>query len=61
MIKLGTMYYDERNGRYISVSGVGRDPNCYYCNVWEMNFNGDYELIDSQNFMEGELKKFKEV
>ena len=55
------MYYDERNGRYISVSGVGRDPNCYYCNVWEMNFNGDYELIDSQNFMEGELKKFKEV
>ena len=51
------MFYDERNDRYISVSGVGCDPNCYYCNVFEMNFNGDYELVYSQNFMECELKK----
>ena len=61
IIKNGTRFYDEMNGRYITTDGTGTDPRCWSCIVEEMNDEGEYEVTGRQIFTENELKHFKEV
>ena len=60
-IKLGTRFFDEREGRYITPDGVGCDPNVYSCVVEELNDSGDFEISGRQLFTVGELSNFKEA
>lgn len=61
MIKLGSVFYDEYNDRYITVDGVGCDPKCYSCFVEERQDDGEYKIVDRQLFMLNELIHLKEV
>lgn len=59
MAQIGNVFYDEFNGRYITVDGVGTDPNVYACVVEEFNDNGDIEVVGRQLFTAGELAHFE--
>lgn len=61
MIRNGDKFYDESNGRYLTVDGTGHAPNVYACVVEEINEDGEYEITGRQLFTAGELKKIKEV
>ena len=61
MIKIGCRFYDEYNGRYLTVNGVGCDPNCFHCVVEEIGDAGEFEVTGTALFMRNELKKMKEV
>lgn len=61
MIKNGDRFWDESNGRYLTVDGFGRDPKTARCVVEEFNEDGELEIIGTQLFTERELKHFKEV
>lgn len=58
-IELGTRFYDERNGRYITPDGVGCDPNCYSCIVEEADEEGDLVVVDRALFMAFELNNMQ--
>ena len=58
-IELGTRFYDERNGRYITPDGVGVDPRCYSCIVEEFDEDGELVVSDRLLFMEYELRHFE--
>ena len=60
-IKVGTRYYDERNGRYLTTLSTGCDPKCWECEQEELNEDGEYEVTDHVLLMEGELKHMKEI
>lgn len=60
MIKSGTTFYDEKNGRYLTPTGVGVNPKVWLCEVQEIE-DDELVTVDMQLFTEGELKKFKEV
>lgn len=60
-VKIGDRFYDEHNGRYLTVDSVGCDPNCFLCVVEEMDNAGEFQVTDTALFMRNELKKMKEV
>lgn len=58
MIKMNDVFYDESNGRYLIVDGVGVDPNVFCCIVEELNEFGEYEITGRALFTENELNHF---
>ena len=56
-IKIGQIFYDDRNERYIIPDGVGADPKCYSCVVEELNENGDLAFVGRQEFKSYELER----
>ena len=57
-IKMGDRFYDERNGRYLTVDGVGADPKVFCCIVEEIE-DEDYTVTGRQLFNMNELKHFQ--
>ena len=60
-MKNGDVFYDERNGRYLTVDGFGCDPKVAAWVVEEMGDDGEYEITGRQLFNVNELKRMKEV
>lgn len=60
-MKNGTMFYDERNDRYLTLDGNATDPKVWHCIVEELDEHEEYNIIGVQLFHEYELSKFKEV
>lgn len=56
-IKLGQIFYDDRNGRYITPDGVGADPNAYSCIVEELDDEGELVVVGRQLFKSYELER----
>jgi len=57
-IELGMRVYDSLNGRYITIDGVGCDPNVYRCIVEEFNEDAsDLEIIGTQLFTRYEIER----
>lgn len=63
MLKIGQRFYDERNGRYLTITGVGANPKAYDCVQEEMDEENVDELVVTDKVLmnEYELKHFKEV
>lgn len=61
MLRIGDRFYDERNGRYLTVDGVGCDPKCYDCIQEEPDVEGDLYISDRVLMMENELLKFRRL
>lgn len=59
MFKMGDKFYDDRNGRYLTVDGVGCDPKCYECIVEEAAEDGDLIVTGRVLMMQGELAKME--
>lgn len=61
-VRLGNRYYCENNGVYLEVTGVGCDPNVWYCVESEI-YNDEYEVTGSGLYTTGELlsARWKEV
>lgn len=60
-MKNGTMFYDERNDRYLTLDGYATDPKVWHCIIEELDEYGEYTITGVQLFHENELLKFKEV
>ena len=60
-MKIGDKFFDESNGRYLTIDGFGRDPKVASCVVEEFNEDADLEITGRQLFTISELKHFKEV
>ena len=61
MVHNGDVFYDERNGRYLTADGHGADPKCWRCIQEEMNEDGEYEVTDTVLMMQGELERMARV
>ena len=61
MFRIGQRFYDERNGRYLTIDGVGSDPKCYRCIQEEVNDNDELETTDTVLMMQCELSKMMEA
>ena len=59
MVKIGDVFYYERNGRYVTVYANCYNPKCWCCSVEEMNEDGEYEVSEHKLFMEYELLHFE--
>lgn len=59
-MNIGSRFYDEKNGVYIIIDGVGPAPGFWYCIVEEA-YDGYFEALGSKLFTETELKKFKKI
>lgn len=60
-VKNGDRFYDELNGRYLTVDGFGCDPNVCSCIVEEINENDDLEITGRNLFHKNELLHFKKI
>ena len=60
-ISVKDRFYDERNGRYLTVFGIERNSNMVYCDVDEMDEEGDFESADPQAFTIDEMTHFQRV
>lgn len=58
-IQIGTVFYDERNDRYLTTVSTGCDPKCWMCEQRERNDNDEYEITDHVLLMENELRHMK--
>lgn len=56
---MGDRFYDERNGRYLTVDGVGCDPTVRSCYVEEVTADGDLELTGRGLFKLYELQRMQ--
>ena len=54
-ITLGSRFYCENNGTYITVKGIDCDRIVYTCAVEEMNEQGEYEITDLALYTRAEL------
>lgn len=68
MLKLGQRFYDEKNGRYLTIDGVGCDPKVYRCIMeeyepdrWDDGAEMVLVVTDTVLMREGELIKMQEV
>ena len=60
--KIGNQFYDELNGRTITIDGIGNCPKHYSCIVEEVNFEvGELMVTGRQLFTEYELSKFRRL
>lgn len=60
-IKMGSQYWDESQSRFLTVDGVGADPNCFNC-IQEEIENGQDLVVTGRVWMyRGELQKMEEV
>lgn len=60
MIKMGDRFWDDKNGRYLTVDGVGCDQKCFRCIQEELNDSGDdFEITDTVLMMQNELNHMK--
>lgn len=59
MIKIGDRFFDDKNGRYLTVDGVVCDPKCYSCIQEEPDENDPDDIIVTGKIlmMRGELEK----
>lgn len=55
-IKLGECYYDEHNGRWLTVVGLSRDY--VMCIVDELNDYGETEYVDTLLFTRIEISHY---
>lgn len=63
MLKIGQRFYDERNGRYLTITGTCANPKVYDCVQEEIDEENVDELMVTGCVLmnEYELKHFKEV
>lgn len=63
MLKIGQRFYDERNGRYLTITGTCANPKVYDCVQEEIDEENVDELVVTDRVLmyEYELKHFKEV
>ena len=57
-IKLRDVFFDEANGRYLTVDSVCNDPNVYCCITEEFNESGELEITGRAFFTKYELNHF---
>lgn len=61
-VNIGDRFYDERNGRILTVDGVGCDPNLFSCVQEEFTEDGqDLEITGRVNMMRNELAHMSRV
>lgn len=56
-IKLGDLYYDEANGRWLTVVGLSRDV--VMCDVEELNEECEPDYVDTLLFTRVEISHYK--
>ena len=66
MLKVGQKFFDDRNCRYLTITGVGCDPKVYSCIQEELiytdtDFGERWKITDHVLMKEGELVKMKGV
>ena len=60
-IKMGNCYFDESQSRFLTVDGVGANPNCFNC-IHEEIENGQDLVVTGRVWMtRGELEMMEEV
>lgn len=60
-IKMGACFFDENRSRFLTVDGVGADPNCFNC-IQEEIENGQDLIMTGRVWMtKGELEMMEEV
>lgn len=57
-IKIGELFYDSFNDRYLQPDGIGSDLK-WRCIVRQGNIDGDYELVGEVFLTEGDLRQYK--
>jgi hypothetical protein len=63
-LRIGDVFFDQRNGRYLTLDGKGCDPKVWACVAREYDENADDLLVSGRVLMrESELMKMgkKEV
>ena len=61
-VAIDDRFYDESNGRMLTVDGVGCDPNCFSCIQEEPTEDGhELEITGRVNMMRNELAKMSRV
>ena len=55
MIKIGDRFWDDKNGRYLTVDGVGCDSKCFRC-IQEEIEDGELVITDTILMMQNELE-----
>lgn len=66
-LKMGDKFYDEMNGRYLTVDSIDTGSKTAMCVVEELEFadeddmEGEYTVTGRQLFNISELRHFKEV
>lgn len=61
-IRLGDSFFDESNGRYLTVDGVGCDPNCFSCIQEEYDFDLEEDTVTGRVLMmRAELLKMQRM
>jgi hypothetical protein len=58
-IKMGDVFFDGNNSRFLTVDGVGQNPNCFACVQEEFNEDGELEVTGRVLLMRGELEKME--
>ena len=58
MFKMGDGFFNERDGRYLEVDGVGVDPTVYSCIEQEV-VDDDLVTVGRVLLKEGELEKMQ--
>ena len=60
-IKMGACYFDENRARFLTVDGVGADPNCFNC-IQEEIENGQDLVVTGRVWMyRADLQKMQGV
>lgn len=59
-LRMGDVFFDERNGRYLTLDGVGCDPKVWECVEREYDESDDDWLVSGRVLMrESELMKME--
>lgn len=60
-VKLGERYFDDRNGRYLTVDGSGCAPRVFRCIQEEYGDPGELEITGTVLIRESELLRMQKV
>jgi hypothetical protein len=60
-ITIGSKYYDEANGLYITVKGKSCDPHAFSCEAYEVDDNGDLVEVPCGLLTDRELNHYTKV
>lgn len=59
--RIGQLYYDDKNGRYLTIIHVNENSKTVYCYVYEYNDEQeDFEYSEDGLFTYAEMKHFED-